>query len=107
MSREQFRDKRIAIAGMGVSGIAVAQAVVACGGSPVVFDQKPGDVPRVLEAVDRLHSYGIESVTGWHGRLDASEFDTLVVSPGLPIEHPVMEDMKGKTMGEIEFAVEE
>lgn len=104
MSREQFRGQRVAIAGMGVSGLAVAKAVQQCGGHPVVFDQNPGDVPRILAAVDQLQSAGIEAVTSWHGRMDSKEFDTLVVSPGLPPNHPVFSDMEGKIMGEIEFA---
>ena len=104
VNRAWFDGKRIAVAGMGVSGLAVGRAVNKLGGKAVVFDQQPGDVPRVMEAVDRLQTEGIEAVTGWHGRLDPAEFDLLVVSPGLPRQHPVMHDMAGKVIGEVEFA---
>lgn len=104
MSRTEFRGKRVAVAGMGVSGLAVAKAVLDCGGVPTVLDQQPGDIPRVMAAVDKLQEAGISAVTGWHGRLDAGDFDVLVVSPGIPPGHPVMLDMAGKVMGEVEFA---
>lgn len=104
MNRDWFAGKRVAVAGMGVSGLAVGRAVKRLGGHAVVLDQQPGDVPRVMAAVDRLQNEEIEAVTGWHGRLDAAEFDLLVVSPGLPRQHPVMADMAGKVIGEVEFA---
>ncbi|MCW5937976.1 MAG: UDP-N-acetylmuramoyl-L-alanine--D-glutamate ligase [Fimbriimonadaceae bacterium] len=85
--------KRIAVAGMGVSGLAVGRVAARLGSSPVVFDQKPADSPNVIEAVDQLVAEGVEAVTGWHGRLDGSEFDALVVSPGFPREHPAIRDM--------------
>jgi UDP-N-acetylmuramoylalanine--D-glutamate ligase len=98
---------RIAIAGLGVSGQAVARAAQALGSRPVVFDQKPNDSPRLIEAVDGLTAQGIEVVTSWHGRLDPSEFDLLVVSPGFPRDHPAVRDaLKGgrPVWSEVEFA---
>lgn len=95
---------RIAVAGMGVSGIAIAKAAQKMGAIPVVLEQRPGDVPSVMKAVDHLQALGIEAITGWPGRLDPEEFDLLVVSPGLPPSHPVIRDMAGKVIGEIEFA---
>lgn len=103
MSRAEFAGKRVAVAGMGVSGLAVGKAVNACGGKATVFDQQPGDTPRVMSAVDKLQEAGVEAVTGWHGRLDPADYDLLVVSPGLPRNHPVMADMAGRVIGEVEF----
>lgn len=102
--RDQFRGLRVAVAGMGVSGQAVARAVRAMGGTPTVLDQKPADAPGVLALVDHLAAEGIEAITGWPGRLDPNDFDWLVVSPGVPPHHPMLEDMRGKVMGEVEFA---
>lgn len=99
--------QRIAIAGMGVSGLALGKAVKELGGEATVFDQKPNDNPVVLQAVDRLDAVGVPAVTGWHGRLDPEEYDVLVVSPGFPRNHPAIRDMQagGRPIwSEVEFA---
>lgn len=103
MSRAEFAGKRLAVIGLGVSGVAMCEAAAAIGAVPVGFDEIPSDVPRVREAVDRLQALGIEAVTGWHGELEPG-FDWILVSPGLPPGHPVIEAWKGKVMGEVEFA---
>lgn len=101
--REEFLGKRLAVIGLGVSGVAMCEAAVAIGAVPVAFDEKPSDVQRVMEAADRLMAQGIEVVSGWHGELEG-DFDWVLVSPGLPPGHPVMSAWRGKVMGEIEFA---
>ena len=64
---------RVAIVGMGKSGISVGKAVRQLGGDPTVFDQKPADSPAMIESVDALHSADVRAVPGWHGRLDPTE----------------------------------
>ncbi len=98
---------RVAVAGMGVSGLGLARVLKRRGAAPVVFDQKPGDNPAVLAAVDELDSLQVEAVTGWHGRLDPIDFDLLIVSPGFPREHPAIRDMQrgGRPVwSEVEYA---
>lgn len=102
-NREQFVGKRLAIIGLGVSGIAMCEAAKAIGAIPIGFDEKTGDVPGVMAAFDRLSAQGIEVVTGWTGQLE-DDFEWVLVSPGLPPGHPVMSQMRGKIMGEVEFA---
>lgn len=102
-NREQFNGKRLAVIGLGVSGIAMCEAAKAIGAIPIGFDEKTGDVPAVMAAFDRLSAQGIEVVTGWTGQL-TDEFDWVLVSPGLPPGHPVMSQLVGKIMGEVEFA---
>jgi UDP-N-acetylmuramoylalanine--D-glutamate ligase len=103
VSRAEFAGKRVAVIGLGVSGVAMCEAAVEVGATPIAFDEKPSDVQRVMEAADRLQAKGIEVVTGWHGELEG-DFDWVLVSPGLPPGHPVMSAWAGKIMGEIEFA---
>lgn len=96
---------KVAVAGMAKSGLSIARAVVHLGGKATVFDQKPADTPAILGAIDELHAMDVQAVPGWHGRLDPSEFDVLVVSPGFPRDHPSLTDMAGReVIGEIEFA---
>ncbi len=97
----------VAVAGMGVSGLALGKALKALGARPVVFDQKPNDSPAVIKAVDELDSAGIQAVTGWHGHLDPQEFELLIVSPGFPRNHPAILDMLAgnrEIWSEVEFA---
>lgn len=97
--------KRVAILGMARSGVSVARAVSMLGATATVLDQKPADSDAIIGAVDELHGIGVQAVAGWHGRIDADEFDMLVVSPGVPRRHPALRDMRDKpAIGEIEFA---
>ncbi len=104
MSSSELKGLKVAVAGLGVSGQAAALAVKARGGIVTALDEKPGDSGALLQVADRLTGAGISVVTGWPGRLDAKDFDILVVSPGIRINHPVMQDMAGKVWGEVELA---
>ncbi len=97
---------RIAVAGMARSGLAVAHAAKALGAVPTVLDQKPGDDPAIMAAMDELLRQDIDAIPGWHGRLDPTEFDLLVASPGFPRKHPAIRDMvEGgrEAISELEF----
>ena len=98
---------RYAVAGMGRSGIAIAEAVLAMGDHAVVFDEKAAEDPERIATVEQLESKGIEVVTGWHGHFEAGEFDALVASPGFRRNHPAILDaqMFGmEVLSEVEFA---
>lgn len=104
MKQRDLTGRRFAVAGLGVSGLAACRAITDLGGRAVALDQTPADNPRILGTVDELRAMDVEVVTGWHGRLDAADFDVLVVSPGFPRSHPALNDMKGKVWGEVELA---
>ncbi len=101
-SRGQFEGQRLAIVGLGVSGIAMTRAALEIGAVPVVFEEKPADVPSVLSAIDELGGEA-QVVTGWTGQIP-SGFDTVLVSPGVPPGHPVFGFAGGPVFGEAEFA---
>lgn len=103
--RDRFLGARVAVAGMGVSGVAVAEACGQLGARATVFEQRPGDLPALLDVTEKLQAQEIEVVTGWNGRLDAADYDLLVVSPGFQREHPCVQDMASReVISEVEFA---
>jgi UDP-N-acetylmuramoylalanine--D-glutamate ligase len=98
--------KRLAVLGMGRSGIGVARAAVKRGAFVTLFDQQLSETPEALEAIDTLQSVGVDVVTGWHGRLDA-EWDLVVPSPGFSRKHPALLDaveLGIPVWSEVEFA---
>lgn len=99
--------RRIAIAGMGRSGLAIARACVSRGALPTVYDEKPCDDETIIQATDQLQAMGAVAVSGWHGRLDPTEHDMLVASPGFRREHAAIGDMLAggkEVVSEVEFA---
>lgn len=102
-----IQGRRVAIAGMGRSGLALAKACLRFGGTPTVYDEKPGDEPPIIRAVDELQAMGASAVPGWHGRLDPGDHEVLVASPGFRREHPAIRDMVAgnrEVISEVEFA---
>lgn len=98
---------RVAVAGMGRSGLAIAKACAERGARATVFDERLADTEDRIGTVERLQGMGAEVVTGWHGRLEAGRFEALVVSPGFRREHPVIRDALAagiEVLSEVEFA---
>lgn len=76
---ESFRGKRIALFGLGGSGLATARALVAGGAQVAAFDDAES-------RVDAASAAGV--ATGDLRRADWSGFDALVLAPGVPLTHP-------------------
>ncbi|WP_331371630.1 UDP-N-acetylmuramoyl-L-alanine--D-glutamate ligase [Sinorhizobium chiapasense] len=74
-----FKDKKVALFGLGGSGLATAQALVAGGAEVVAWDDNPDSVAKAAAA-------GI-STADLRG-VDWSAFATFVLSPGVPLTHP-------------------
>jgi len=96
---------RALVVGYRVAGQAVAHAWMAAGGEAVAVDDAPSDADRQA-AVTR----GVELVVApERGRLDqlCSWADVVVVSPGIPVGHPVYAAAKAagaEVLSEIELA---
>jgi UDP-N-acetylmuramoylalanine--D-glutamate ligase len=101
----QFQGTRAAVAGLGVSGIAAAEALRRRGAEVTAYDERPLEGPARIAAADRLQAKGIHVVSSWSGRLNPEETDLLVASPGFPGGHPMFADMAGRQVwGEIALA---
>jgi UDP-N-acetylmuramoylalanine--D-glutamate ligase len=75
-----FAGKRLAIFGLGSSGLASASALLAGGADVLAWDDD-------AEAVEKAHSAGVP--TADLRALDWSKISGLVLAPGVPLTHPV------------------
>lgn len=99
--------QRFAVAGMGRSGVSIAEAALRSGAQATVYDEKPLDDAGRIATADHLQGLGAEVIAGWHGRLAGEPYDVLVASPGFRREHPAIRDAiaEGKeVISEVEFA---
>lgn len=74
-----FNGQKVALFGLGGSGIVTARALVAGGANLVAWDDNP-------ESVQRARGEGI--VTHDLREIDWSEIASFVLSPGVPLTHP-------------------
>jgi UDP-N-acetylmuramoylalanine--D-glutamate ligase len=74
-----FEGKRVAIFGLGRSGLSAARALKAGGAEPVLWDDKPSNLLPATKA-----GFTVENLKN----ADWSEFAALVLSPGVPLTHP-------------------
>src|SRR3954467_8509939 len=74
-----FRDRKVALFGLGGSGLATAEALAAGGAIVTAWDDNP-------DSVDKAKSKGLG--TGDLRQADWSQFTAFVLSPGVPLTHP-------------------
>jgi UDP-N-acetylmuramoylalanine--D-glutamate ligase len=74
-----FEGKRVAIFGLGRSGLSAARALKAGGAEPLLWDDKPASVMAATK-----EKFTVENLKN----TDWSEIDALMLSPGVPLTHP-------------------
>jgi UDP-N-acetylmuramoylalanine--D-glutamate ligase len=79
IAAHSMKDKTVALFGLGGSGIATAQAIIAGGANVIAWDDNPDSVARAQGA-------GIE--TGDLRQADWRQFSSFILSPGVPLTHP-------------------
>ncbi|MEM4409457.1 MAG: UDP-N-acetylmuramoyl-L-alanine--D-glutamate ligase, partial [Candidatus Caldarchaeum sp.] len=62
------------------------------GAKVIAADQKSGDAPEILRALDEVGALPCEVITGWSGDVDWSWVDVIATSPGVPRSHPVLSE---------------
>ncbi len=104
-AQSPWQGKRVLIVGMARSGIAAAQLLHKAGAVVTVNDSKSADA--FGDKLDELKSLNLSFRLGEDG-LDALENqDMLVISPGVPIDAPIVqkaEKMRIPVLGEMEMA---
>lgn len=97
---------RIAIFGLGRSGVGLAKAVLAQGDQAVIYDESPESMIVKRDLLDEARALGVQVVLDWTGEL-ASGTATLVLNPAVRKDHPVLSKALEEgieVIGEIEFA---
>ncbi|MCG8695342.1 MAG: UDP-N-acetylmuramoyl-L-alanine--D-glutamate ligase [Minwuiales bacterium] len=82
-----FRDRKVAVFGLGRSGLAAARALAAGGAEPLVWDDSAEGRAQASEAGLALAD---PLTMDWDG------VETLVLSPGVPLTHPKPHPVVGK-----------
>jgi UDP-N-acetylmuramoylalanine--D-glutamate ligase len=101
----ELNNKRVLVVGLGKSGVASALFLKAHGARVTVSDTKSGDDLR--NEIPALLDHGITVETGGHGERTFREQDLIVVSPGVPVDNPLLQQARslgGAVIGEIELA---
>ena len=103
----ELKNKRVLVVGLGKSGVASALFLKTRGAQVTVSDSKTEDLLR--EEIPTLLDQGIAVETGGHGERTFREQDLIVVSPGVPVDAPLLVQARalGETViGEIELAAQ-
>ncbi|WP_353685055.1 UDP-N-acetylmuramoyl-L-alanine--D-glutamate ligase [Thermodesulfovibrio sp. 3907-1M] len=101
----ELKDKKVAIVGLGKSGLAVAQLLSSLGARLIINDKKNED--EILKEITQIKE-SVERITGGGHPSEALEdAEVIVVSPGVPLNTPsiVSAIYKGiPVIGEIELS---
>jgi UDP-N-acetylmuramoylalanine--D-glutamate ligase len=103
----ELNGKRVLVVGLGKSGVASALFLKAHGARVSVSDTKSGDELR--NEIPVLLDHGITVETGGHGERTFRGQDLIVVSPGVPVDAPLLAQARGlgeSVIGEIELAAQ-
>src|ERR1700733_8366161 len=98
MNLMELKDKRVLVVGLGKSGVASALFLKAHGARVTVSDTKSGDELR--NEIPALLDHGITVETGGHGERTFREQDLIVVSPGVPVDAPLLVQARALSLGE-------
>src|ERR1700678_468259 len=101
----ELKDKRVLAVGLGRSGVASALFLKARGARVPVSDTNSGDELR--NEIPALLDHGITVETGGPGERTFRGQDLIVVSPGVPVDTPLLAPARSlgeAVIGEIELA---
>lgn len=79
IAADTSRGKRIALFGLGGSGLATARSLKAGGADLICFDDNPASVQKAIDQ---------DLATADLRKIDFSTIDALLLAPGVPLTHP-------------------
>lgn len=101
----EVKGKRVLVVGLGKSGVASALFMESHGARVTVSDAKPEE--QLRQEIPALLDRGVIVETGKHGERTFRDQDLIVVSPGVPVEVPQLQQARRlgiPVIGEIELA---
>jgi UDP-N-acetylmuramoylalanine--D-glutamate ligase len=102
------RFERVLVYGLGLSGRAAARLLLGRGVAVVGVDTKPADKLDLTDLTDRPDRSTFELLAGSElEQLPPGSFDAVVVSPGVPMDRPLLEDARRRglpVIAEVELA---
>jgi UDP-N-acetylmuramoylalanine--D-glutamate ligase len=84
---------RVLIVGLGVSGLSAARVLAGLDAKVRVTESSDG--PQVQQRAEALRALGVEVEVGGHD-LEAAFADVAVISPGIPLDAPVVAHLAGQ-----------
>lgn len=102
---EPFAGKKVLVVGMARTGMAAARFLRTRGARVTVSDRRGRD--PLQPEIRRLEALGIDCEVGGHRPETFRKTDCIVVSPGVPLEQPVLREAAGRgtqILSEIELA---
>ena len=113
VEREQFHHhhppdlvgKSVTVIGMGKSGVAASRLLRAVGANVTIYDERHD--ASFEDHIVALRTHSIRVLTGMPLPSILEDVDCVVVSPGVPFDHPALKNLREKgvpIIGEIELA---
>ena len=103
MKKHRLDGQNILVFGMGLSGVAATRLLLKVGASVVFFDTKEVEDERINSEFQGVCQVRYGSLT----EQDLHAIDIVVISPGIPLDLPIVEEWKQRGLpiwGEIELA---
>lgn len=101
----RYEKKRVLVIGMARSGVAAAQLLLSHGATPLLFDEKKADT--LGDTLLPLVNTACEFHLGEDPFLLLDQCDAVVISPGVPIDAPIVKAAREQNIpliGELELA---
>jgi UDP-N-acetylmuramoylalanine--D-glutamate ligase len=101
----ELKNKRVLVVGLGKSGISAALYLRRLGARVTVSDSRTGEA--LAQEIPALLDAGVMVETGGHGMLTFRRQDLIVVSPGVPLSTPEIQQVLAfgvPLIGELELA---
>ncbi|MGH7738912.1 MAG: UDP-N-acetylmuramoyl-L-alanine--D-glutamate ligase, partial [bacterium] len=98
-------NKQVAVIGLGRSGLAAAKLLSVRGAQVAVFDEKTPE--KLADWIDKTKDLPLTLSLGGMDLAAILQSDLVVVSPGVPFDHPALERAREKgirVIGELELA---